>query len=76
MRALNPCPRNSSSHHLADPDAAARKLIEIANAVEAVQDGRINGSFLEEGGTPNQFRAALTARSSWAGCGCTSPALM
>jgi hypothetical protein len=25
---------------LADPDVAARKLVEIANAVEAVQDGR------------------------------------
>jgi len=25
----------------ADPDAAARKLVEIANGVEAVQDGRI-----------------------------------
>ena len=25
----------------ADPEKAARKLIEIANAVEAVQDGRI-----------------------------------
>ena len=25
----------------ADPDAAARKIIEIANDVEAVQDGRI-----------------------------------
>jgi hypothetical protein len=25
----------------ADPDKAARKLIEIANSVEAVQDGRI-----------------------------------
>jgi len=24
----------------ADPEAAARKLIEIANSVEAVQDGR------------------------------------
>jgi hypothetical protein len=24
-----------------DPDAAARKLVEIANASEAVQDGRI-----------------------------------
>jgi hypothetical protein len=35
----------------ADPEAAARKLIEIANSVEAVQDGRIhieliNGPFL------------------------------
>jgi hypothetical protein len=48
--------------HLADP--AARKLIEIANAVEAVQDGRIyiervNGLFLEAGGSPEQYRAAL-----------------
>jgi hypothetical protein len=52
------------SHHLADPDTAARKLVEIANAVEAVQDGRIyielvNGAFFEAGGTPDQYRAAL-----------------
>ena len=44
---------------LADPDAAARKLVEIANASEAVQDGRIfieliNGPFLKKGGTPEQ----------------------
>jgi hypothetical protein len=26
----------------ADPETAARKLIEIANSVEAVQDGRIH----------------------------------
>jgi hypothetical protein len=37
----------------ADPEAAARKLIEIANSVEAVQDGRIyieliNGPMLFE----------------------------
>ena len=49
-----------------DPDAAVRKLVEIANAVETVQDGRIyieriNGLFLEEGGTPDQYRAALTS---------------
>ena len=48
----------------ADPDTAARKLVEIANAVEAVQDGRIyiervNGPFREQGGTPDQYRAAL-----------------
>ena len=48
----------------ADLDVAARKLVEIANAVEAVQDGRIyiervNGPFLEAGGTSDQFRAAL-----------------
>jgi hypothetical protein len=49
---------------LADSDAATRKLVEIANATEAVQDGRIyiervNGAFLEAGGTPDQYRAAL-----------------
>jgi len=48
----------------ADLGVVARKLVEIANAVEAVQDGRIyielvNGAFLEAGGTPDQFRAAL-----------------
>jgi len=36
---------------LADPDAAARKLMELANAFEPVQDGRIyiekiNGPFI------------------------------
>ena len=51
-------------HPFADLNVAARKLVEIANAVEAVQDGRIyielvNGAFLEAGGTPGQFRAAL-----------------
>jgi hypothetical protein len=51
-------------HPFADLNVAARKLVEIANAVEAVQDGRIyielvNGAFLEAGGTPDQFRAAL-----------------
>ena len=49
---------------LTDPEAAARKLVEIANAVEAVQDGRIfielvNSAFLEAGGTPDQYRVAL-----------------
>jgi len=47
-----------------DPHAAARKLVEIANTVEAVQDGRIyielvNSSFLKVGGTPDQYRIAL-----------------
>jgi hypothetical protein len=27
--------------HFTDPDAAARKLLEIANATEPAQDGRI-----------------------------------
>jgi len=49
----------------ADPQKAARKLLEIANATEAVQDGRIhiekiNGHFLfKEGGTPAEYGAAL-----------------
>ena len=50
--------------HFTDPDAAARKLVEIANTVEAVQDGRIyieliNASFLKDVGSPDQYRAAL-----------------
>jgi len=51
-------------HPFADPDAAARKLIEIANGVEAVQDGRIyiervNEPFLAAGGSGEQFRAGI-----------------
>ena len=49
----------------ADLAVAARKLLEIANATEARQDGRIhiekiNGPFLfKEGGTPEEYGAAL-----------------
>ena len=48
----------------ADPDAAARKIIEIANDVEAVQNGRIyiervNAPFLAIGGTGDDFRAGI-----------------
>ena len=47
-----------------DPDVAARKLLEIANAIEPAQDGRIyielvNGAFLKAGGTPDQYRAGI-----------------
>jgi hypothetical protein len=48
-----------------DPEAAARKLVEIANTVEVVQDGRIyieliNGPFLfHEKGTPDEYKAGL-----------------
>ena len=54
----------ASGSRLADPDAAALTLVELANGIEAVQDGRIhmelvNGAFLEAGGTPDQYRAAL-----------------
>ena len=49
----------------ADPEKAARKLIDLANAVEPVQDGRIhiekiNGPFLfKEGGSPAEYGAGL-----------------
>ena len=49
----------------ADPEKAARKLLEIANSAEAVQDGRIhiekiNGPFLfKEGGSPAEYSAGL-----------------
>jgi hypothetical protein len=49
----------------ADPEKAARKLLEIANAVEAVQDGRIyieriNAPFLyKERGSPAEYKAGL-----------------
>ena len=48
-----------------DRDAAARKLLEITNAVEAVQDGRIqiekiNAPFLfRERATPAEYSAGL-----------------
>jgi hypothetical protein len=46
-------------------EAAARKLVEIANSVEAVQDGRIhiekiNGPFLyQHKGSPAEYGAGL-----------------
>jgi hypothetical protein len=49
----------------ADPEAAARKLIGVANSVEAVQDGRIhiekiNGPFLFEfKDSPDEYGAGL-----------------
>jgi hypothetical protein len=47
----------------ADPDITARKLIEIANSVEAVQDGQIellNAPMLfEHKATPAEYSAGL-----------------
>jgi hypothetical protein len=48
------------SSRFIDPDAAARKLVEVANGIKAVQDGRIyielvNGAFFNAGGTPDQW---------------------
>jgi hypothetical protein len=48
-----------------DPEKAARKLIEIANSIEPVQDGRIfieliNWPFLSEHkGSPAEYKAGL-----------------
>ena len=48
-----------------DPEKAARKIVEFANSVEVVQDGRIyieliNGPFLfREKGTPDEYKAGL-----------------
>jgi hypothetical protein len=50
---------------LADPAAAARRLLELANAFEPVQDGRIyiekiNEPFLYKlKGTPAEYKAGL-----------------
>jgi hypothetical protein len=51
-------------HPFADPDAAARELIEIASTIEPVQDGRIfielvNAPFLKAGGSPSEYRAGI-----------------
>ena len=49
----------------ADPEAAARKLMELANAFEPVQDGRIyiekiNWPMLHDlGATPAEYKAGL-----------------
>ena len=49
----------------ADPETAACKLLEIANATEAVHDGRIhieriNGPFMcEHKGSPAEYKAGL-----------------
>src|ERR1700758_339356 len=54
-----------SDRDFANPDAAARKLVELANAFEPVHDGRIyiekiNGPFLYQlKGTPAEYKAGL-----------------
>ena len=57
----------------ADPEKAARKVIEIANSVETVQDGRIyieliNGPFIyEHKASPAESRPASICRLPGAG---------
>jgi hypothetical protein len=57
--------RFATDRPYSDPEAAARKLVEIANSVKAVQDGRIriqkiNDPFLFQlKGTPAEYGAGL-----------------
>ena len=58
MKLIEPRP-------FADPDVAASKIVDLANAFEPVQDGRIyiekiNGPFLfQYKGTPAEYKAGL-----------------
>jgi len=70
-----------SNRPFADPDAAARKLVELANAFEPVQDGRIyiekiNGPFLYQlkGMPAESTRRALSAPSPTPRSCCTRAA--
>jgi hypothetical protein len=54
----------AANRAFADPEKAARKLIEIANTVEPYLDQRvlielINGPFLKAGGSAAEYRAGL-----------------
>jgi len=54
----------ASVRPFANADAAARKLVELANDVEVVQDGRIyiekvNAPFLAAGGNGDEFRVGI-----------------
>ena len=73
---------NATQRPYADPEKAARKLLEIASTIEPVKDGRIyiemiNGPFLfKEGGTPPTTRLALSSPLRAAGSGNAGPAPM
>jgi hypothetical protein len=57
----------------ADPEKAARRIVEIASTVEPVQDGRvfvelINGPFFfGDKGSPAEYGAGMALASSAAG---------
>jgi hypothetical protein len=71
----------ATNRPFADPEKAARKLLEIANETEAVQDGRIhiekiNGPFLfRDGGSPAGYGAGLAYAIEKGWLWSTSPAL-
>ena len=55
----------ATNRPFADPEKAARRILEIANSIEAIQDGRIhvekiNGPFLfRDGGSPAEYGAGM-----------------
>ena len=55
----------ATDREYADPEKAARKLLEIASTIEPVQDGRLyiellNGAFLfSHGGSPAEYKVGL-----------------
>jgi hypothetical protein len=62
----------------ADPDKAARKLVDLAKAAEADRDQRIaieliNAPFLALDASADEYRAASNGRSKMAGCSDTNP---
>ena len=64
----------------ADPDVAARKLVEIANGVDTVHDGRIyiervNTPFWRPAGAGRTSAPGSSAPLLSAGCGGTNPGL-
>jgi hypothetical protein len=57
--------KSAAERLYADPEKAARKLVDIANSIEPAQDGRIfieliNWPFLSEHkGSPTEYKAGL-----------------
>ncbi len=79
MRLSDLEPQFAAGRPLADPEKAARKLVEIANAVEPYMDQRvlielINGPFLKAGGTRPNTGRVLISPSPRTGCGVMNPA--
>jgi hypothetical protein len=64
IKATVPAVKFAGERPYADPEKAARKMVEIANTVEPVQDGRlhiekVNAPFLAAGGSATEYMAGL-----------------
>jgi hypothetical protein len=74
--------RYAADRPYADPEKAARKLVEIANSVKAAQEGRIfieliNWPFLSENkGSPAEYKAGLDVAINRGWLCCTNPERM